>query len=473
MKINLLIFIYIILIACSRINDDPRLIDLKFSSGELIPKFHPDTLNYEITGLNSLRPIKVWAKSNFQDVSILINNVKISADSLFKIKELKKDGFFVVSVLNKNGFKKDYKIKLIPGDFPTIKLKTKNNPSDGLIFLSNFKLDIKFKPEIGRYLIILNNDGQPVFYKKVPFGAADFTLQPNGTFTYFIPDHFKLPEIFGHFEILDSNFNLIKTFKLKNGFTDLHEFIIDTANNVICFGVKFDTLDLTNIGGKRNAVVWNYFIEKTDLEGNSKFHWESFQKFKITDIIDHYDLSLSYIEHGANCNSISFDKDGNYILSSRKLDEITKIDKNTGEIIWRMGGVNCKNNEFKFINDKFNGFSHQHSVIILENGNLLIFDNGNFRTKEAIEGNIFKIPQSRVCEYKIDEKNKIAKLIWEYSEAGVFVPIMGNCQRLPNGNTFICWSVPNPVITEVNSKGEKLLEMEFIDGFNSFTGYKF
>lgn len=470
--IILYIIISFLALGCSK-KDDISLEFLRLSTGDLIPKFHPDTLVYEITGLNSLRPIKIEAKTSNEYAIIKINGNKLSPDSTFVINELKKDAFLNISVIAESGSIRNYKIKLIPKDFPNIKVKVKNNPAPGYIFLSNFKLDLQFKPYIGRYLLILNNNGEPVFYKKVKFGAADFTKQENGMYSYFIPDHFKLPEIFGHFEILDSNFNLIKIFKSKKGFTDLHEFIIDTNNHITYLGVKIDTIDLTSIGGKKNTIIWDYFIEQTDFDSKQLFYWESFENYKVTDIISHYDLTVPYIEHGANCNSISFDEKGNYILSSRKLDEITKIDKISGEIIWRMGGVNCKNNQFKFINDRYNGFSHQHSAIILENKNLLVFDNGNFRTKDIIDGNIFKIPNSRVCEYKIDETKKIAYLVWEYLEVGVFAPIMGNCQRLKNGNTFICWSIPNPVISEISPNGEKVLEMEFVDGFNSYTGFKF
>ena len=36
------------------------------------------------------------------------------------------------------------------------------------------------------------------------------------------------------------------------------------------------------------------------------------------------------------------------MISSRHLNEITKISRTTGDIIWRFGG---KNNQFTFVND--------------------------------------------------------------------------------------------------------------------------
>jgi hypothetical protein len=68
-------------------------------------------------------------------------------------------------------------------------------------------------------------------------------------------------------------------------------------------------------------------------------------------------------------NAVAEDLDGNLIISLRRFDRIVKIDHQTGEILWQMGGVTSKVNDFTFINDPFNGFSGQHHVQILPNGN--------------------------------------------------------------------------------------------------------
>ena len=51
-------------------------------------------------------------------------------------------------------------------------------------------------------------------------------------------------------------------------------------------------------------------------------------------------------------NAIDVDTDGHILLSSRSTSEITKINRDTGEIIWRFGGVN---NQFTFANDPLSG----------------------------------------------------------------------------------------------------------------------
>ena len=91
----------------------------------------------------------------------------------------------------------------------------------------------------------------------------------------------------------------------------------------------------------------------------------------------------------------------------------------------------------------------------LENGNILIFDNGN----EHIP------PSSRVVEYQLDEENMIATFVWDFFNPYGFISTsMGSVQRLPNQNTLINWGNVNQhgaSIMEVDSSNNILLELKF------------
>jgi hypothetical protein len=470
-KIITCIMLLGILYSCQKSSNN-FLSEISISTGKLIPEFSKEITEYSLTSLNSLKEITILVKSEVPSAGIKINGIS-SNHIKTKIETLDKKHSIVFEVKAENGKVRKYKIKTLPKDFPPVTIKEKNNPADGLIFLTNFSLDPNFKSEYGKYLMMLDNSGKPVFYRKGNIGAADFKLQPDGTFTYFRALTLQLPNIFGEFVQLDSDFNEINTYQTKHGKTDMHDFICLKNGHKLMLGIDIVEKDLTYIGGNPKATTWDYFIEETDKQGQLVFEWKSWNYFKMSDIISAYDLTGDYIEHGANCNSLYIDKDNNILLSSRKLDELTKINRKTGDIIWRMGGIRCVNNEFRFINDKLKGFSHQHSITRLENGNLLLFDNGNHNAEKSGQENIFFIPQSRVVEYQIDEIRKTAKLVWEYKKEGLFVPIMASCQRLENGNTLICWSQDSPCITEVNSQGEITLEIDLPDDFQCYSAYKF
>jgi hypothetical protein len=158
-------------------------------------------------------------------------------------------------------------------------------------------------------------------------------------------------------------------------------------------------------------------------------------------------------------NSLELDSDGGLLFSFLARSEVVKVAYPSGRVVWRLSAAT-----WKFQNDPLNGFQFQHSVRRLPNGNLLMFDNGSVE-----RGGI-----SRAVEYRLDEKHRIAELVWEYrnQKGNPFRERLGSVQRLRNGNTLICWGntivdtmVQNrgkpvyPLFTEVDSKGNVVREL--------------
>ena len=173
------------------------------------------------------------------------------------------------------------------------------------------------------------------------------------------------------------------------------------------------------------------------------FQWRSWDHFEITDA-DSVDLSLGVIDY-CHGNAIEIDYDGNLLLSSRNMSEVTKINRTTGEKIWRLGG---KNNQFTFLNDSIK-FSYQHAIRRTAAGTFTLFDNGNFHNPKV----------SRAVEYSINESARTCTRIWEYrNDPPIYSFAMGYVERLPNGNTSISWGFSNITYTEVTPSGQKAYE---------------
>lgn len=337
-------------------------------------------------------------------------------------------------------------------DNNSFNLTIKDNPSPGYIFMT---------PYLSQQFFLIDNTGEPVLMKKTE-NFDDFInpkLQPNGLLSFFSGTKYY---------VMNDNYELVDSFSCVGDYeVDFHDLILLPNGNTAMLGREKRVMDLSKIvtDGQKNANVIGSIIQELDKNKNVVFHWSSFDHFQITDVTPDVDLTQSGII-SCHMNSIFYDTDGNIIASSRVLDEITKIDRNTGNIIWRLGGKECKNNQFRFLNDTidgFYGFSHQHSVTRLSNGNLLLFDNGDIKPK----------PYSRAVEYKLDETNKTIEKVWEYMEfPEVSTFSMGNVQRLKNGNTMIGWGINtrNLTATEVKPDGTKMLE---IVGYQNYSVYKF
>jgi hypothetical protein len=260
---------------------------------------------------------------------------------------------------------------------------------------------------------------------------------------------------------LDTGYNVVDSFTCANGYiTDFHECILEPDNSAWLMSYDPQIVDMSLIypNGKTNATVTGLIIQKIDANKDLVFQWRSWDHMNILDAT-HENFAAYDIDY-VHGNSIEVDKDGNIIISSRHLDEITKINSETGEFMWRLGG---KNNEFDFVNDTAR-FSHQHSARRLANDHLMLFDNGNFHTPSY----------SRAVEYTVSEETKKVNLVWEYRNTPeIYAFAMGNIQRLPNGNTLIGWGASTTTLTEVGADKSVKYTLALPNGQWSYRAFRY
>jgi hypothetical protein len=158
-------------------------------------------------------------------------------------------------------------------------------------------------------------------------------------------------------------------------------------------------------------------------------------------------------------NAIDIDTDGHILVSCRHLSEVTKINRDTGDIIWRLGGAHS---DFAFVNDSLNGFENQHTIRVVGTNRYTLFDNGDLHSP----------PVSRAVEYELNLTNMSARVVWQYPATpttSLYSHYMGNAQRLRNGNTLINWAVGNlPKLTEVRPNGTKAFEMNWVNQYEAY-----
>ena len=340
----------------------------------------------------------------------------------------------------------------LPLDFPNRTVTTNVCPDPGYIFLGNLYGD-----NVSKYIMILDNNGYPIYYKKMPSHGLNFTKHPNGLLSYFLYyDH--------TIHIIDSTYTEVNTYQCENGYgpdTDMHDFQMLDNGHVLIAAYDPQPIDMSQIvpGGSPNAIVTGLVFQELDNDRNVVFQWRSWDHFEITDAASDIALYSNRIDY-CHGNTLELDYDGNILISCRNIDECTKINRQTGDIIWRLGG---ENNEFTFINDT-RGFSHQHDLRRQPNGNITLFDNGNLHSQQY----------SRAIEYEIDEINKTVTLVWEFrNQPDEYASVMGNQQRLPSGKILIGWGADNPNVTEILPNGDKTWEMTFDINTISYRAFRF
>jgi hypothetical protein len=347
------------------------------------------------------------------------------------------------------------KVRLEPDtlELPNLYVTISDDPTDGYIFISPWFYQGNFLDP--NYIMIADNYGIPIYYKGINALALDFKIQPNALLTY----HDRSTGLsYG----MDSSYNIIDTFACGNGYTTgFHDLQILPNDHYLVMSYDAQTVRMDTIvgGGDSSANVIGLIVQEIDENDNVVFQWRSWDHFNITDASNNIDLTAHTIDY-VHGNSIELDSDGNLIISCRHMNEVTKISRATGDIIWRLGG---ENNQFYFTNDN-RGFAYQHDARRLQNGNVTVFDNANLLWPKY----------SSAIEYQLDEQNYLATRVWDYYNTNHYTPSMGSATRLDNGRTLIGWGgLDNPAVTEVTTDGTKTFEMIFDESVFSYRAFRY
>ncbi len=258
----------------------------------------------------------------------------------------------------------------------------------------------------------------------------------------------------GYEYICDSALNIIDSVKLlshdniNTGIqdkVDVHEFILLGDHHYICETYYREQPDNIpdSLHPATGVKVVAGIIQEVD-NGNVIFQWDgtNYPEFYASSM-ENNDFSDSTITHDyMHLNSICVDSsDNNLVVSFRNLNEIVKLNRVTGQIMWRLGGINS---DFQQTADQ--SFLRQHYARVIENGKTLIFlDNGITSVR----------PYSRILEYQLDEKNKTISSFKSFTIPDNFVQFAGSVQK--EGDKYFIGGGSGNYAIRVNYKTNEIL----------------
>lgn len=346
-------------------------------------------------------------------------------------------------------------LRTLPFNLPplTVTLAISNTP--GYIFVSPFRWQSNYTPN--RYILMVDKTGTPIYHQGGGPGnfLLDFRKVAENRLTYYDSLTFR-------YHVLNEHYQEVGRYQAGNGYQiDYHEFLLQPNGHAIFMIYANIPYNLSPYGGEANATLTELVLQELDTTGNVVFQWRSIEHIPVYDT-SHSLLGTAPVDyiHG---NAIEVDTDGNWLISSRHTDEITKINRQTGAVMWRFGG---EGNQFQFLENSPR-FFHQHDIRRLENGNLLLFNNWNSLPPAA---DAF----SMAMEYQLDETRKTARLVKSFrTNPDQYGIAMGSAQRFSNGNTGVGWGSTRPLYTEFNSQGEPVFELTTAEPMVSYRAKRF
>jgi arylsulfotransferase ASST len=264
----------------------------------------------------------------------------------------------------------------------------------------------------------------------------------------------------GHYVIVDEHYHRIAEVHAGNGYQgDLHEFLLTDRGTALftAYGQAVGTFPGT---GRRGRYFYGVVQEVDVATGKVLFQWRSDQ---------HVALAESYYPPPAKAantwdyfhvNGITVDPtDNNLVISSRNTCACYKVDRETGRVIWTLGG---KRGDFRM--GPGSRFYFQHDITLHPGGVLTIFDN------EA--GPPKKSSQSRGLVLQIDERRKTARLRRQFHhKPPVLSDALGSVQQLDKGHTFMGWGTSS-YFTEYGPGGTVLFDGHLTPGTLSYRAFK-
>ncbi len=256
----------------------------------------------------------------------------------------------------------------------------------------------------------------------------------------------------GEYVLVDAGYQEVMRVQTPGGGADLHEFLVTPQGTALYF-VDHGVPPPAGSRPPLPSQVLDCAIVEVDLaSGKRLFEWHS---------VDHIAIDETYIDPpqegggGAydyvHSNSVEVDTDGTLLMSARNTCAVYKIDRTTGQIVWRLGG---KRSDFQM--GEGADFGWQHDARRQADGTITIFDD-----RQPPE-------QGRGIVLRIDETAMTATLVREYARPdGLEISSQGSMQLLPNGNVLVGWG-SQPVLTEFSADGQILFDASLPAGKQSY-----
>jgi hypothetical protein len=266
---------------------------------------------------------------------------------------------------------------------------------------------------------------------------------------------------FGEGVILDQSYREVLRVRTGNGYrAGLHEFLLTPRGTALMIMYSFVRADLSEVGGPADGAALDGVVQEIDLQtGLVMFEWHTLDHIGLQEsrwpLPDQPGAAHDYV----HLNSIAVDNDGDLLLSGRHTWGVYKVDRDTGSIIWRLGG---KRSDFEIGPDA--GFAFQHDVRRRDDGAITLFDNaaGPPATRDA----------SRVIALDVDEEARTAELVSQFElPQGGISENQGNAQNMADGHTLAGWGA-QPFITEHARDGRVVWAAQLAEGNDNYRAYR-
>jgi Arylsulfotransferase (ASST) len=328
-------------------------------------------------------------------------------------------------------------VRCLPPDFPNWSVQRNGQPQAAF-----YSTTLLSTPNTGsNYSAVFDSFGVPVWWLKEKTGTFMLTPLP-GQHLGTVADGLVEYDLSGQ---------VVQQFSPIGGL-DFHEVVRLPNGNYVMATQALVPCDLTPWGLTASETCINHVFEELQpppSPGGTPtlvWQWDTAEHIPVTETTEPWrPVNLGFYDP-YHMNSIEDTGDG-LIISFRHLDAVYKIDKATGDVVWKLGGA-PRAESLQIVGDALNGTSGQHDARLLSDGTVSIHDNGSGPAR-----------QPRIVRYAIDTGARTATLVQDLRDNAVTSSFCcGSARRLPGGNWVVGWG-GTPLITENRPDGSEVFRL--------------
>ncbi|HET8587645.1 MAG TPA: arylsulfotransferase family protein, partial [Candidatus Limnocylindria bacterium] len=260
---------------------------------------------------------------------------------------------------------------------------------------------------------------------------------------------------YGSYVLADEAYREIRRINAGDGLqADLHELVLTDAGTALLIAYRKQPT-AAGASAKLPPQIYDSLVQEIDLDsGRVLFEWSAAQRIGLDESYEPLPDNGDAWDY-CHVNSIDVDADGSLIVSARNTSAVYKVDRSSGEVIWRLGG---RRSDFTLGSGA--GFALQHDARRHADGSLSIFDDSQAPGL------------SRGIRLRLDESSMRASLLGEYVNPRRFTtPAQGNMQLLDDGHALIGWG-SEPYLSEFGTDASLLLDIGFPSGDASYRVFR-
>jgi hypothetical protein len=335
----------------------------------------------------------------------------------------------------------------LPNDFPKWKFESLR-PAPAGLFTVSFQDSEDSRP----WVIVFDNEGEPRWWYRPNTRALWAQVLADGTISWprSFGDGYGLDPRMAH-EIRSPTGKLLRLVRTKGAIIDGHEFRELGNGNVLVDSYVPETADLRRFGGPAKAAIVSAEIQEIGPEGQVLWRWNSRRHIGLDEtgrwwhnVLANPRRRLQGLESfdPVHINSIEPRGRDEVVISTRHTDAVYGISRSSGEIAWKLGGIETPES-LQVVGDPAQKLlGGQHDARIAADGSLSIFDNGKDRPRRP-----------RVVFYRLNLEQRQARYQGQLNDPGVRTShCCGSARQLPDGGWLVSWG-DNPLVTQFDAAG--------------------